>query len=59
MIAVYAWVVANWTSVLAVISGTVTIASIIVKLTPTPADDAFVAKLIAFLKILSLNKEPK
>jgi hypothetical protein len=59
MIAVYAWVVANWPSVLAVISGTVTIASIIVKLTPTPADDAFVAKLIAFLKILSLNKESK
>jgi hypothetical protein len=59
MVAVYAWVAANWQSVIAVISGTITVASIIVKLTPTQKDDAFLAKLIAFLKILALNKENK
>lgn len=36
-----------------IISSVVTIASVITKLTPTPKDDAFIAKLIAFI---ALNK---
>ena len=51
------WIIANWDNVLLIISGVISIASIIVKLTPTPKDDAFLAKVISFLKVLSLNKK--
>ena len=48
------WLQANWKEVLAIIGGVVTVASIIVKLTPTPKDDAFLAKVIKVLSALSL-----
>ena len=51
------WIIANWESILLIISGAISVASIIVKLTPTPKDDAILSKVIAFLKILSLNKK--
>lgn len=49
-----AWIQANWKDVLAIIGGVVTTASIIVKLTPTQKDDAFLAKVIKVLAALSL-----
>ena len=48
------WIQANWKDVLAIIGGVVTVASIIVKLTPTQKDDAFLAKVIKVLAALSL-----
>ncbi len=51
------WILANWENVLLIISGVISVASIIVKLTPTPNDDAILARVISFLKILSLNKK--
>lgn len=48
------WLQANWKDVLAIIGGVVTVASIIVKLTPTPKDDAVLAKVIKILAALSL-----
>lgn len=51
------WIIANWESVLIIVSGAISVASVIVKLTPTPKDDAILSKVIAFLKILSLNKK--
>ncbi|MBO7735883.1 MAG: hypothetical protein J6S67_25160 [Methanobrevibacter sp.] len=48
------WLQANWKDVLAIIGGVVTVASIIVKLTPTQKDDAFLAKVIKILAALSL-----
>ena len=53
------WIIANWESILLIISGVISVASIIVKLTPTPKDDAILAKVVSFLKILSLNKSKK
>ena len=50
------WILANWDSVLLIISGVISVASVIVKLTPTPKDDVILAKVVSFLKILSLNK---
>ena len=50
------WILANWDSVLLIISGVISGASVIVKLTPTPKDDAILAKVVSFLEILSLNK---
>ena len=51
------WLVNNWQTVLLIITSIVTLASIIVKLTPTPADDAILAKVINFLKVIGLYKK--
>ena len=48
------WIQANWKDVLAIIGGIVTVASIIVKLTPSQADDKVLAKIIKILAALSL-----
>ena len=48
------WIHNNWKDMLAIIGGVVTVASIIVKLTPTQKDDAVLAKVIKVLSALSL-----
>lgn len=48
------WLKANWESILAIIGGVVSVATIIVKLTPTPKDDNALATLIRVLSIFSL-----
>ena len=51
------WLMENWQTVLLIVTSLVTLASIIVKLTPTPADDAVLAKIINFLKVIGLYKK--
>lgn len=48
------WIMEHWKDILAVIGGIVTVASIIVKLTPTQKDDNVLAKIIKILAALSL-----
>lgn len=48
------WLKANWESILAIIGGVVSVATIIVKLTPTQKDDNALATLIKILSIFSL-----
>ncbi len=48
------WFGENGQGVLAVIGAAVTLATAIVKLTPTPKDDAVLAKVIGVLAALSL-----
>lgn len=48
------WIHTNGKDILAIIGGMVTVASLIVKLTPTQKDDAFLAKVIKVLAALSL-----
>ena len=48
------WITQHWKDVLAVIGGVVTVASIIVKLTPTQKDDNVLSKIITILAALSL-----
>lgn len=48
------WLKMNWDSVLAIIGGVVSVATIIVKLTPTPKDDNALATLIRILSVFSL-----
>jgi len=50
------WMQANWVNITAVIGGVVTVASLIVKMTPTQTDDEILGKIIAVLKALSLAK---
>jgi hypothetical protein len=45
----------NWADILFAITATVTAASAIVKLTPTPKDDNILAKIVSFLGVIGLN----
>ena len=47
----------DWPTVLVWIASAVTIASVIVKLTPTPKDDTVLAKIIDVLKKIGLYKK--
>lgn len=47
----------HWLDICNVIVSIIGIASIIVKITPTPKDDAVLAKIVAFVsKYIALNK---
>lgn len=50
------WIQANWVNVTAVVGGVVTLASVIVKLTPSESDDVVLGKILTVLKALSLAK---
>jgi len=52
---VWNWITSNWTEIVAAVGGVVLAARIIVKLTPTPADDSFLEKVVNFLKGVGLN----
>jgi hypothetical protein len=52
---VWNWITSNWTEIVAAVGGVVLVARIIVKLTPTPADDSFLEKIVNFLKGVGLN----
>lgn len=47
-----AWILLNYDTVLAAIGALLTAASLITKLTPTPKDDEFVLKLLAWFSFL-------
>lgn len=48
------WIIEHWKDVLAVIGGIVSVASLIVKLTPTQKDDNVLAKIIKFLAAIGI-----
>lgn len=53
------WLLAHWTTtVVVVIGGIITVASAIVKATPTKVDDGWLLKILKFMELLSLNKKP-
>jgi hypothetical protein len=52
---IWNWITANWTEIVAALGGIVLAARIIVKLTPTPADDSALEKVVNFLKTLGLH----
>lgn len=52
------WIIANWQTVLLGITGIVTGASIIAKLTPWTADDKIVQWILDVIHVVSLTKQP-
>jgi hypothetical protein len=52
---IWNWITANWAEIVAALGGIVLAARIIVKLTPTPADDSALEKVVNFLKTLGLH----
>jgi hypothetical protein len=53
------WVTSNWEAVIALVGGVVILARVIVKLTPTPADDSALEKVVNFLKGVGLHIDEK
>ena len=46
----------NWDHLALIVTGAITAASVIVKLTPTQADDAVLAKVVRVLEVVSMAK---
>lgn len=53
------FVLNNWVDLLAIVTSTVTAASIIARLTPNTHDDAVMAKVLSVVQWLSINGGPK
>ena len=53
------WVSANWVQITAAVGGLVLTARVVVKLTPTPKDDAILAKVVTVLKHIGLHVDSK
>jgi len=49
------WITENFTNIMAVVGAVIVLARVIVKLTPTPADDTWLEKIVSFLKTLGLH----
>jgi peptidyl-tRNA hydrolase len=53
------WLIENWKTVVEAAGAVIIAARLIVKLTPTPADDSVLDKIVNFLKHLGLHIDPK
>lgn len=53
------WIATNWVEIGAAVALIFASARIIVKLTPTQADDALLAKLVPVIEFLALHIKPK
>lgn len=51
------WVINNWVEIAAAFAAITQGARLIVKLTPTPRDDAILAKIVAVLKHVGLTSD--
>lgn len=49
------WLAENWKDCALIATSLVTAASVIVRLTPTKADDAVLDKILAFMRIIALT----
>jgi hypothetical protein len=55
MLDIINWVSENHIVLLSILTGAVTVASLVASVTPTPKDDTFVAKVYKYLDLLALN----
>lgn len=53
------WITENFANIMAVVGAVIVLARIIVKLTPTPADDTILEKIVSFLKAVGLHIDSK
>lgn len=56
LVAVFGWITANYDVVIGAVLAIIGGLSVIAKLTPTPKDDAILAKIITAVDFLALNK---
>lgn len=58
MASVVQWIVANWATLVGILTGLLSLASLVTALTPTPKDDEVVRKVMAFLSFLQPRTSP-
>jgi hypothetical protein len=51
------WIIANYDSLILIGTSAVTLASLIVKLTPTKKDDEAMGKLMRFINLIAMSKK--
>ena len=56
---ILSWVTENLASIVAVAGAVVMLARVVVKLTPTPADDSVLEKVVSFLRTVGLHIDKK
>ncbi len=56
---VLTWIQTHWIEIVAAVGGTVLVARIIVKLTPSPRDDTVLDAIVEFLKTIGLHVNDK
>ena len=52
------WVINHWGELTLIVTGVISIASVITKLTPTEVDNKFVALILKSVELLALNSKP-
>ncbi len=52
MAEVFGWIVSNWSVIVGALGALLLAASAVTRLTPSPKDDAFVAKLLGWFSVL-------
>ncbi len=52
------YIVANWADIIAILTGVVTTASIIAKMTITETDNKYVGYALKFIDFLAINNKP-
>ena len=52
------FIITNIGEIIAIVTGIVTVASLVAKLTPTETDDLWVARILKFIDMLALNNKP-
>ena len=52
----FAWILANWASIMGLLTAALTLGALIAKLTPSPKDDGVFAKLLSWLKLVPVPK---
>jgi hypothetical protein len=53
------WITENFANIMAVVGAIIVLARIIVKLTPTPADDTILEKIVSVFKAVGLHIDEK
>ncbi|MHA2066553.1 MAG: hypothetical protein ACXABY_19450 [Candidatus Thorarchaeota archaeon] len=53
-----AWLVLHISDIIAILTGLVTVASIVAKLTPTEVDNRVVGNLLQLIDLFALNNKP-
>lgn len=49
------WITENWETIIAIITGTVSVASLVASITPTPKDDHWIGKAYKLIDFLAIN----
>jgi len=53
------WITENFANIMAIVGAVIVLARVIVKLTPTPADDTILDKVVSVLKAVGLHIDDK